>query len=88
MNLKLWNNAAVLKLLWAIHEKKDALWIRWVNAYYIKNESVEHCPIPLNATWVVRKVLRVQKVLKSPKLNLGTLEASYGGQWCKMVSSP
>lgn len=65
MNLKLWNNVAILKLLWDIDQKKDCLWIRWVNAYYIKNESLEICPIPLNATWVVRKVIESRKYLES-----------------------
>lgn len=52
INLQVWNIAALLKLLWAMHEKKDCLWIKRIHIYYIKGEDVEHCTIPPNATWV------------------------------------
>lgn len=31
---KSWNLA--LKVLWNIHDKKDTLWIQWINAIYLK----------------------------------------------------
>ncbi|XP_059302208.1 uncharacterized protein LOC132054172 [Lycium ferocissimum] len=67
LDLCLWNKAAILKHLWALAKKKDCLWIRWVHSYYIKQDYL--CPIPANATWVVRKILEVRKyVLQSQTL--------------------
>lgn len=34
-NMIIWNQAALLKLLWAISVKKDRLWIQWVHSYFI-----------------------------------------------------
>ncbi|XP_047249901.1 uncharacterized protein LOC124885695 [Capsicum annuum] len=56
-NMRLWNKETILKLLWAVTEKKDSLWIKWVQEYYLKTEGAETCTIPANATWVVRKIL-------------------------------
>lgn len=34
--IKLWNQAAICKLLWNIAKKKDKLWVKWVHEFYIK----------------------------------------------------
>ncbi|XP_075074555.1 uncharacterized protein LOC142162138 [Nicotiana tabacum] len=36
INMRIWNKAAILKHLWALTMKKDALWIKWTHNYYIK----------------------------------------------------
>lgn len=63
INLYNWNKAAVEKHLWAITKKKNCLWIRWIHAYYIKNKSIDTMSIPKNATWVVRKILELEKII-------------------------
>ncbi|XP_056691943.1 uncharacterized protein [Spinacia oleracea] len=35
-NVQIWNIAALGKYVWAIAKKQDSLWVRWVNAIYIK----------------------------------------------------
>lgn len=40
-DMVLWNKAAIFKLLWAIAIKQDELYVRWVNAYYIKRNSID-----------------------------------------------
>uniref|UniRef100_A0A803L3S2 Reverse transcriptase zinc-binding domain-containing protein n=1 Tax=Chenopodium quinoa TaxID=63459 RepID=A0A803L3S2_CHEQI len=34
-----WNTAALGKHVWAISQKKENLWVRWINAVYIKNQN-------------------------------------------------
>ncbi|XP_060212008.1 uncharacterized protein LOC132639585 [Lycium barbarum] len=55
--------AAILKHLWAVALKKDSLWIRWINIFYIKNKPLESFPIPKAASWVVRKILQTRDLL-------------------------
>lgn len=46
-NTEMWNKALIMKLLWAIVHKKDHLWVRWMHAYYIKQQDVLNCSIPI-----------------------------------------
>uniref|UniRef100_A0A803Q8J2 Reverse transcriptase zinc-binding domain-containing protein n=1 Tax=Cannabis sativa TaxID=3483 RepID=A0A803Q8J2_CANSA len=34
-----WNPAMISKYVWEIMEKKDLLWVKWVNLIYLKDES-------------------------------------------------
>ncbi|CAK8530494.1 unnamed protein product [Lathyrus sativus] len=40
MNLEVWNNMFVIKLLWNIYAKSDDLWVRWIHAYYLRHEDI------------------------------------------------
>ncbi|XP_021835349.2 uncharacterized protein [Spinacia oleracea] len=55
-NFHLWNKAAILKLLWALAFKPDALWVKWVNAYYVKGKDMYTMPIPASASWMIKKI--------------------------------
>lgn len=46
INLRIWNQAAICKLLWCLHQKKDRIWIRWVHVYYIKNQDMDEMELP------------------------------------------
>ena len=48
--LDLWNKAAMLKNLWALAHKKDRLWIRWINDYYLKHSDVFSYVVPSTAS--------------------------------------
>ncbi|XP_019226216.1 PREDICTED: uncharacterized protein LOC109207700 [Nicotiana attenuata] len=63
MNMVYWNKAVVAKHLWAAAKKKECLWIRWIHSFYIKQNMLEHMPIPKNAAWVVRKILETRKFI-------------------------
>nr|XP_009768991.1 PREDICTED: uncharacterized protein LOC104219920 [Nicotiana sylvestris] len=60
INMKIWNKAAVLKYLWALAMKKDAMWIRWAYTYYIKNRHIKDIHTPKVAAWVVRKIIEAK----------------------------
>lgn len=45
-NLNVWNQAAICKLLWNIHQQKNRTWIQWIHGYYIKGRDVFELSIP------------------------------------------
>nr|XP_016441126.1 PREDICTED: uncharacterized protein LOC107766791 [Nicotiana tabacum] len=63
INMRLWNKAPILKQLWALTNKKDALWIKWTHCYYIKQREVNTMDTPKTAAWVVRKIIEEKKDL-------------------------
>lgn len=58
-----WNKAALCKLLWAIEQKQDRLWVLWIHTYYIKNKSLDTLQVPKQASWLVRKIFEAKKWL-------------------------
>lgn len=75
MNIHLWNQAVLLKILWSVTTKKDCLQIKWLHEYYIKNASVEICVIPVTATWVVRKIVESRRYIAQLHTIPGGFEA-------------
>lgn len=65
LNLRMWNQAAICQLLWALSMKKEKLWITWVHSYYIKNQDIKTMPIPTQAAWMIRKIITTRKVWRT-----------------------
>ncbi|XP_019234713.1 PREDICTED: uncharacterized protein LOC109215147 [Nicotiana attenuata] len=63
INMRLWNKAAIAKASWDIERKADRLWIRWLHAYYIKNQQFGQMVTPLQAGWMVRKMFEARSTL-------------------------
>nr|XP_016437896.1 PREDICTED: uncharacterized protein LOC107763904 [Nicotiana tabacum] len=40
IDVALWNEAAICKLLWNICTRKEKLWVHWVHTYYVKGQAV------------------------------------------------
>lgn len=64
-NLKVWNKAAIAKNYWDLAHKQDKLWIKWIHAYYIKGQEIETMTIPLNACWMLRKIMEARSVFEA-----------------------
>lgn len=58
VHLPTWNKACMLKLLWAIHHKSDKLWIQWIHSYYIKQQQIDVMVVPLQASYLFKKLLK------------------------------
>lgn len=64
-----WNKVAVAKQLWVITSKAGSLWIKRVNIFYIKGNTLETCNIPRNATWVMKKIIESKRtIMQAPRL--------------------
>lgn len=61
--MRIWNKAEILKHLWALTMKKNALWIKWTHSYYIKNKDITLMDTPKTTTWVVRKIIEAKRDL-------------------------
>lgn len=35
-----WNRAALFKQVWAVANKEDSLWLRWINHVYLKGDDI------------------------------------------------
>ena len=58
-----WNKVCLLKLLWAVASKADKLWIRWLNAYYVKSQDVMTMAPPSDASYLFKKMLGCRSVV-------------------------
>ncbi|KAJ8425545.1 hypothetical protein Cgig2_007455 [Carnegiea gigantea] len=38
-NLKIWNDASIAKLVWALRIKKDLLWVKWIHEIYPRGKN-------------------------------------------------
>ena len=56
-NLQIWNDVALLKSWWALVSKKDRLWIKWVNAYYIKRADIMQFRLSSTASWMLARII-------------------------------
>ncbi|XP_058763598.1 uncharacterized protein LOC131637052 [Vicia villosa] len=58
ISLKEWNAATMIKLLWNVQAKKDKLWVKWINAYYIKGQDVQEWQIPHDCSWIIKQIMK------------------------------
>ncbi|XP_062085566.1 uncharacterized protein LOC133791662 [Humulus lupulus] len=59
-----WNQAILAKYIWAITEKRDLLWVKWVNNIYLKRVSIWSYDLKVDTSWYWRKLCRLR--LKFP----------------------
>ncbi|XP_021849078.1 uncharacterized protein [Spinacia oleracea] len=64
-NMEVWNKAAVCKLLWAITNKKDKLWVRWVDSYYMRGRDVAGFKCPSTMSWSLKKIFGCWHLIES-----------------------
>ncbi|KAM6576991.1 hypothetical protein CsatB_028828 [Cannabis sativa] len=59
-----WNMAALTKYVWAIANKEDNLWIKWVHCVYLKGEDWWDYQAPQQASWYWKKLVYVKEQIK------------------------
>ncbi|XP_070022732.1 uncharacterized protein [Nicotiana sylvestris] len=52
IDVTLWNESAICKLLWNICTRKEKLWVHWVHTYYVKGQAMWNIE-PKNASWTI-----------------------------------
>ena len=60
-DLKLWDKCLIMKQIWHICCKKDTLWVKWVHTNNLKGCSFWAAKIPVNGSWVCRKILLLRE---------------------------
>uniref|UniRef100_A0A803PKT9 Reverse transcriptase zinc-binding domain-containing protein n=1 Tax=Cannabis sativa TaxID=3483 RepID=A0A803PKT9_CANSA len=64
MNIALWNIAAMAKHVWAVANKKDNLWVKWVHCVYIKHHDWWEYNAPTTSSWYWRKMVEIKNKIK------------------------
>lgn len=62
--LDIWNRAACFKHIWAVAQKKDCIWLKWVNHVYLKGTSVWEHQAPNYSSWSWRKMVEILQEVK------------------------
>lgn len=53
-----WNQATMLKLLWNIQGNKDKLWIKWLEAYYVKGGNIQEWNPSQDCSWILKRIMK------------------------------
>ncbi|XP_062103573.1 uncharacterized protein LOC133814656 [Humulus lupulus] len=56
-----WNQTILAKYILAINEKRDLLWVKWVNSVYLKGVSIWSYELKLDTSWYWRKLCRLRQ---------------------------
>ena len=64
-NIVIWNEAALVKQIRAIENKKDRLWIRWIHDYYVKGRNFLELKMPATCSWMLKKIMELRVSLSS-----------------------
>lgn len=57
IDMDIWNQVNLLKLLWNLCNKSDSLWIKWIHTYYIKGDTIMIVPVKESYSWIFKKIL-------------------------------
>ncbi|XP_062112719.1 uncharacterized protein LOC133823882 [Humulus lupulus] len=55
-----WNHAILAKYIWAISEKMDLLWVKWINSIYLKGSDFWTYKLPPDTSWYWRKLCNLR----------------------------
>uniref|UniRef100_A0A803PH97 Reverse transcriptase domain-containing protein n=1 Tax=Cannabis sativa TaxID=3483 RepID=A0A803PH97_CANSA len=59
-----WNVAALFKYVWAIANKEDNLWVRWIRNVYLKEEEWWRYKAPIQGSWYWKQIVAAKDQLK------------------------
>lgn len=78
LNVFIWNNTTIGKLLWNLCKKKDKLWVKWIHSFYGQRGIwgiQAH-----QASWLVQRIVKAYKRLQATgynELSLKKMEQYY-----------
>ncbi|XP_069143460.1 uncharacterized protein [Solanum lycopersicum] len=75
--MAIWNRAAIVKLCWDLAQKEDKLWIKWIHAYYLKDQNVWQKRD--QASWMIRRIMNAKLIVDQcqPKQGKGVIKHIY-----------
>lgn len=68
-DMKSWNSALLAKSLWNIHQKKNTIWIRWVNQFYLKWANIWDVSPSKDDSPLFTKLLEIKDALVQPTVS-------------------
>ncbi|KAJ8441866.1 hypothetical protein Cgig2_034125 [Carnegiea gigantea] len=84
-----WNKTVIAKLVWAISNKQDTLWVKWVHERYIKQQDWWDYTPAYGSSWYWKKLCKIKELFKQgcaiPRAwdwqGQNTYQISKGHQW-------
>ncbi|XP_062118489.1 uncharacterized protein LOC133832121 [Humulus lupulus] len=55
-----WNRAVLAKYVWALSDKPDLLWVKWINSIYLKGVNIWNYELKGDCSWYWRKLCRLK----------------------------
>uniref|UniRef100_A0A803Q992 Reverse transcriptase domain-containing protein n=1 Tax=Cannabis sativa TaxID=3483 RepID=A0A803Q992_CANSA len=55
-----WNRSILTKYLWAVMNKYDLLWVKWVNVMYLKDKNIWDYTPTMDVSWYWRKLCHLR----------------------------
>jgi len=68
-NLAAWNKALIAKLIWAVAEKKEILWVKWVHGRCLKAKAWWDFTLAPDSSWYWKKICYVNDLFKPGCIN-------------------
>lgn len=56
VDLVVWNQVAMLKLLWNLSQKTYSIWVKWIHSFYFKKEDIMEGKIKQSSSGMTRKI--------------------------------
>lgn len=60
----LWNIAAFGRQVWAVEQKKDILWVKWISSIYLKGEDFMSVQPKASDSWHWKQLIKVRNLLR------------------------
>lgn len=64
-HLSTWNKAAMSRHIWAICNKADTLWVKWVHTNILKGRCLWRIQVPTEASWTIRKLFKLRDIVQT-----------------------
>ncbi|KAJ8435424.1 LOW QUALITY PROTEIN: hypothetical protein Cgig2_013922 [Carnegiea gigantea] len=71
IGIKDFNKATIAKLVWAIANKKDVLWVKWVYARYLKKQNWWDYTLAHDTSWYWKKICSIKEFFKHGRSSVG-----------------
>ncbi|KAM6574535.1 hypothetical protein CsatA_022862 [Cannabis sativa] len=59
-----WNQAAMGKYIWAVAQKQDSLWLKWISSVYLKDQEWWSYKAPAHGSWYWRSLVNLKDLFK------------------------
>ncbi|XP_062103537.1 uncharacterized protein LOC133814614 [Humulus lupulus] len=72
-----WNRAILAKYIWAISEKHDLLWVKWINSVYVKESTFWDHKLKSDSSWYWRKLCHLREKFSQTEVRTAGLTREF-----------
>ncbi|XP_062089422.1 uncharacterized protein LOC133795953 [Humulus lupulus] len=60
-----WNMVLLAKYIWVVSTKQDVLWVKWIDAIYLKGQSIWDYKLQVDVSWYWRKLIKLSTIINA-----------------------